>query len=329
MNTFEPIAGPQRWTDYLGSPAYGDFTATPGGTTTIAETTRYLVAGGPAAQQTVSSGATKYLHGDLIESTGLTTDSGGGSSGVLSVAYSAFGELIAPQAGGSPANLGTRYLYAGQFGYESGLVAAPATTSTGGSAAAAYSGANALFPALTLQHLGARWYQPDIGRFVQRDPIGSAGGVNCYAYCDSHPQSCVDPFGLEWETNGPTWARWFLNGTGGRRSFLDNRPAIDTASRKLAGFGTGLIITCVAPLAVANYIGLSAAGYGAVRYAGASTGNPVLDEILDGVAVGAGLGTGTRAVSPAPWDKPKSPGGEIVGGGRPRIKPFPPHWSRR
>ena len=49
---------------------------------------------------------------------------------------------------------------------------------------------------ITLQHLGARWYQPEIGRFVQRDPIGIDGGINVYAYCSNNPLAAVDPEGL-------------------------------------------------------------------------------------------------------------------------------------
>ena len=49
---------------------------------------------------------------------------------------------------------------------------------------------------ITLQHLGARWYDPALGRFIQRDPIGIIGDLNVYECSDSEPVSTIDPSGL-------------------------------------------------------------------------------------------------------------------------------------
>ena len=42
----------------------------------------------------------------------------------------------------------------------------------------------------------ARYYDPGVGRFTQRDPIGFADGVNPYTYVGSSPANFVDPLGL-------------------------------------------------------------------------------------------------------------------------------------
>lgn len=41
-----------------------------------------------------------------------------------------------------------------------------------------------------------RWYSAELGRFLSRDPIGHAGGLNLYEYADSNPSTIVDPLGL-------------------------------------------------------------------------------------------------------------------------------------
>ncbi len=52
-------------------------------------------------------------------------------------------------------------------------------------------------PVSGLIHLRARYYDPETGRFVSRDPIGVLGGVNCYAYGRNNPVNFTDPAGLD------------------------------------------------------------------------------------------------------------------------------------
>jgi RHS repeat-associated protein len=49
-----------------------------------------------------------------------------------------------------------------------------------------------------LYYFGYRWYDPDTGRFLCRDPLREAGGLNLYAYCQNDPINAVDPLGLAW-----------------------------------------------------------------------------------------------------------------------------------
>jgi RHS repeat-associated protein len=123
----------------------------------------------------------ELLHGDLIGSTGWLTDAAGQATERLT--YTAFGEPVTQDGVGyPPAASDTRYGYGGAWGYETGLLD--------------LAGADANLPPVRLLHVGHRWYQPDVGRFVQRDPIGIAGGLNVYLYCGANPLGRVDPDGL-------------------------------------------------------------------------------------------------------------------------------------
>ena len=209
-------------------------------------------------------GGTLHLHGDLIRSTLLRTDEGGqavavsgGPSAVLS--YTAFGEPVwadpngVVRVGFPPAGFGTRYQYAGGWGYETGLpsgdggfrgglaAGSPSrfvwdTTAAGpgelgrgpgssqglGSPEGGWvefaagsgrpdefrpaddvlglAGVHPALPPIRLLHVGWRWYDPALGRFVQRDPAGLHAGNNVYAYCDGQPLSKADSMGLAADT---------------------------------------------------------------------------------------------------------------------------------
>jgi len=60
----------------------------------------------------------------------------------------------------------------------------------------------------------ARWYDPQLGRFISEDPIGLGGGGNLYAYVENDPLDAVDPEGLvpkdKWYGyNNKDFRRWF------------------------------------------------------------------------------------------------------------------------
>ena len=46
-----------------------------------------------------------------------------------------------------------------------------------------------------LYYFRARWYDPDTGRWLSKDPVGIEGGLNQYVFCDNNPVNNVDPTG--------------------------------------------------------------------------------------------------------------------------------------
>lgn len=79
-----------------------------------------------------------------------------------------------------------------------------------------------------------RDYNPDIGRYMQSDPIGLAGGMNVFTYAGNNPTSFVDLLGLAMSGQGTSNA-----GPGGfPQGGLDNRagPAPKTVAQKLVDF---------------------------------------------------------------------------------------------
>jgi uncharacterized protein RhaS with RHS repeats len=45
--------------------------------------------------------------------------------------------------------------------------------------------------------VGVRYYNPVTGRYISRDPIGYADGLNNYLYVHNNPINRIDPLGLE------------------------------------------------------------------------------------------------------------------------------------
>ncbi|MDE6433427.1 MAG: hypothetical protein K2L07_04290 [Lachnospiraceae bacterium] len=147
------------------------------------QTLYYYGADGLAAQY--NNGTKKYFayHYDNIGSTTLITAKDGHA--VERFSYGTYGELL------KAAITKIRFLYNGSYGV---------TTDSNG-----------------LYYMRARYYNPDIKRFINQDikvgDIGSSQSLNRYAYCEGNPVSMVDPFGLCGESandqgQGSKYEKW-------------------------------------------------------------------------------------------------------------------------
>jgi RHS repeat-associated protein len=50
-------------------------------------------------------------------------------------------------------------------------------------------------PDSELYYFSARWYDPSVGRFISKDPIGFYGGINSYSYVGNNVLNFSDPMG--------------------------------------------------------------------------------------------------------------------------------------
>jgi len=96
-------------------------------------------------------------------------------------------------------------------------------------------------PDLGIQHFGARWYDPRIGRFLALDPVGfdpqNPQSFNRYAYANNNPYRYLDPDG-----QSPLDAGFFLadSVSFGIAAASGNPEAIASAGIDLAASAVGL-----------------------------------------------------------------------------------------
>ncbi|MGC8863836.1 MAG: RHS repeat domain-containing protein, partial [Armatimonadota bacterium] len=109
----------------------------------------------------------RYYHFDELGSTRLLTDADGDITDRYT--YDAYGSLLSHDA--YTGSVQQPYGYVGQLGYHT----------------------HWMEPDFGLLQLGVRFYDPEVGRFGQRDPMQD--GLNQYAYADGNPIWHVDPTG--------------------------------------------------------------------------------------------------------------------------------------
>lgn len=121
----------------------------------------------------VRRGGTTYdLELDPLGSTARVTD---GANVSASYSYDSFGRIVS-QTGSSVAPHGFQ---GREFDAESGLY-----------------------------YFRARYYDPQLGRFVSEDPLRFAGGINFYQFARNNPLNLFDPMGTDvgfWESMIPIW----------------------------------------------------------------------------------------------------------------------------
>jgi RHS repeat-associated protein len=147
--------------------------------------TAYYVYGLGLISKITPSNEVYYYHYDGIGSTIGMSDSLGNM--VNKYAYDAFGKVLNEEE-----TIPNPFKYVGQFGV--------------------------MDEGNGLLYMRARYYDPEIGRFISKDPIGFVGGLNLYGYVDSvgkpyldinlytyasnNPVNWIDPEGLQ---SRPIW----------------------------------------------------------------------------------------------------------------------------
>jgi RHS repeat-associated protein len=56
----------------------------------------------------------------------------------------------------------------------------------------------------------ARYYDPETGQFISKDPIGYAGGMNLFTYVGNNPINFIDLYGLEEIKDPEKFKRWLI-----------------------------------------------------------------------------------------------------------------------
>ncbi len=115
-----------------------------------------------------SPAVTAYYHFDALGSVVTLTNSSGNTVEVYE--YDVYGRV-----GATDANHPNRILFTGrEYDKETGLY-----------------------------YYRARYYNPQIGRFLQTDPLGYGPGMNLYRYCSNNPMLLLDPLGCDPTDNKP------------------------------------------------------------------------------------------------------------------------------
>src|SRR5690606_29600614 len=121
-------------------------------------------------------------------------------------------------------------------------------------------------PDTGLVRFGARDYDPEVGRWTSKDPIGLSGGVNVYVYAANDPVNLVDTTGNCPEGQTPR----FLGPTGTPLCVSAEQAQWMDAGHGASAAATVLLAApkiAAAIVAAARWLGLAGAKRGAARAA--------------------------------------------------------------
>ncbi|GID93187.1 hypothetical protein Adi01nite_25990 [Amorphoplanes digitatis] len=100
-----------------------------------------------------------------------------------------------------------------------------------------------------LSYHRARYYDPELQRFISEDPIGPAGGLNLYAYAGNSPTNATDPSG-----NNPLLVGCLVGGfSDGALDFLGQRLSGRKVDWGWGGVGGSAALGCASGLAGAVF----------------------------------------------------------------------------
>ncbi len=211
--------------------------------------------GGGTDLSNPSSGVVKvyYYHQDHIGSSNVITDETGSVVQILE--YSPFGEVSR-----NTGNYSTDKRFTGKIWDE----------------------------VSALLYFGARYYDPELGRFITADPTIAhpfdSQDLNRYSYCRNNPINYIDPTGLSWWSK--FW-KWLFGGDGGGIV-----AAVIMVVTAIASIFTGGPASPLAPVLVGEFFGALGGAAGAAM-SGGSIGAGMLTGTIVGGITGGVIGPGS------------------------------------